>query len=76
MGWLTEIHPQRRGGGWIGEMTDLNFSSPKTWAASVPLVRPVVVTGQTGPALGFTRGTGQTGVAQSTCKKLQAPLDF
>jgi hypothetical protein len=27
-----------------------------------------VSTGQTGRSLGFTRGTGQTGVAQSTCK--------
>jgi hypothetical protein len=35
------------------------------------------MTGQTGQALNFTGDTGQTGVAQSTCKKkLQAPLDF
>jgi hypothetical protein len=36
-------------------MTKLNFFSPNTWADSAPPVRPVAE-------------TGQTGVAQNTCK--------
>jgi hypothetical protein len=29
----TLMSPRGRGEGWIGETTDLNFSSPKTWIA-------------------------------------------
>jgi hypothetical protein len=41
---------------------------PESLCCQCPSVRLVVVTGQTGHSLTFTRGTGQTGVAQCTCK--------
>jgi hypothetical protein len=73
-----------RGGGWIGVTTKLNCFSSNTWADSAPLVRPVVMTGQTGQALDFTGNTSQTGVphqldrcsTEHLQKQLQAPLDF
>jgi hypothetical protein len=71
---VKELIPERTlispkgGGGWIGVTTKLNSFSPNTWADSAPQVRPVVMTGQIGQALDFTGDTGQTGVAQSTCK--------
>jgi hypothetical protein len=65
-------------------MTKLNSFSSNTWADSVPPVKPVVMTGQTGQAMNFTRDTGQTGAPHRSdrCstehmqKQLPAPFDF
>jgi hypothetical protein len=62
-------------GGWIGKTTDLNFSFPKTWAESVHrsdrgwwLVRPITHWASQDAPVRPVRLTGQTSVAQSTCK--------
>jgi hypothetical protein len=62
-------------GGWIGEMTDLNFSSPNTWADSAHQsdqwwwpVRPVRHWTSQETPVRLVCLTSQTGMAQSTCK--------
>jgi hypothetical protein len=73
--WVLERTLMLSRGGWIGKTVDLNFSSPKTWADSVHWsdrwwwpVRPVRHWTSQETPVRSVRLTGQTGVAQSSCK--------